>query len=108
MSKKKYSTVPIDIVEEIMSTYKLNRFVNIDVHYNVVFWFDNLYLVTKKSLERDCEGVAQTYNEACIDFIQKLLDKKYNIRINGGYHTDDVRNIIENHNFKEYMDTDKE
>ena len=85
----------VELVDTLMETYHLTRRCEIDIDHKIVIWFDKLEFITKRSLLKSCDGRGETYTEACMDLVKKLHATKYNIRINGGYHTNDVKELVD-------------
>lgn len=68
----------------------------IDKDYNVFIWYHKLSRMKgKKDLLIDVSGRGPTYRDACIDFLNQLLDDNYKLKVDGkGYSTKKIREII--------------
>jgi hypothetical protein len=100
------SIIPMKIIEEIealqCNSIDSKTIIGVDDNYHIYIYFRNIERITKTSLLADLTGRGLTYKDACIDYIYKLLDDNYKIRMNGGYATKKIRDIINQYKFLEY------
>lgn len=97
-----FYNLPMKIVEKIDKSveYIGKKVVGVDKHYRVFFYFTNLARIDASTNNQvDITGRGETYREACIDFLEKCLQEKYNLRVGKGYGTDRIRTVINHANF---------
>lgn len=97
---------PGELFKDIAALYSSNYHIGIDKNKQVFVFIDNLDGLKKKKYLTDLTGRGETYQEACIDYIQKLLDKTICIRYKRKFYaTSKIRKLINKTNFrKKYVD----
>ena len=88
---------PMKLVEKIASAYKTNVSICIDVDYKICIYIHELDRIRKNKYLSNLEGRGFTYKEACIDYLNNILDERYNIRYKKKYYaTTPLRKFIKN------------
>lgn len=102
--------LPMKIVEKISERYNEKIVVGVDKDYMIYVYIPNITRVKNKEYLSDITGRGWTYHEACVSFINKLVNKNYNIRyLNELYATEEIRNIIiKTNNDKSYVFEEEE
>lgn len=72
--------IPMKIIEDISSHYNELILTCIDKDYNVVVHINDIDKIYKKKYLFNLDGRGLTYRDACIDYINNLMDKTYNLR----------------------------
>ena len=93
---------PMLLMERLAEYYKERIIVDVDVDYKICVHINNIDRIYKKKYLSNLEGRGYTYEDACIDYIKNLMDRKYNIRYNSKFYaTNSLRTIVRKSNYKE-------
>lgn len=86
---------PMRLVERIASLFRSKVSVCIDVDYKICVYIPDIDRIRKKKYLSNLEGRGFTYQEACINYLINVLDKRYNLRYKKKYYaTSPIREII--------------
>lgn len=96
---------PGELFKDIASIYSSKCHIGIDKNKQVFVFIEDLDGLKKKKYLTDLTGRGETYQDACIDYIQKLLDRSICIRYKRKFYaTSKIRKLINKTNFrKKYM-----
>lgn len=101
MNKEEYE-VPMKIMEDLASLYSAKIHTVIDIDYKVCVYITNIDRLKRKKYLCNLEGRGYTYRDACINYIQNILDTKYQIRFKKKYYASTpLRKIVKSN--KLYM-----
>lgn len=88
----------VNMINLISNKLSTRIFCGVDVDYNTYVYIDRLDGVTHHSIHFPLCGRGVTYEDACYDYVKKLLDPGINLRFKYGYTegyvTRKVRDII--------------
>jgi hypothetical protein len=95
LNDESFDCTPEKIMIEISCYYKA-RIRNIsDIDGNICVFIDGLDRLKKRRFLSNLEGRGKDYHEACIDYINNLMDKNYLIRYKKKiYATSPLRKIV--------------
>lgn len=95
---------PMFIIEMIANRYDERIISTIDKDYNICIYINNIDKIKKKKYISNLEGRGLTYKDACIDYINNVLNTDYCIRYKKKFYaTTPIRNIV-----KAYMNSIKQ
>lgn len=95
-------TLPGEIFKSIAQLYHSRYHIGIDKNTDVYVFIDNIDGIKKKKYLTDITGRGNTYQEACIDYIKKLLDRSICLRYKRKFYaTRKIRSFINKTEFRE-------
>ena len=93
--------LPMILMEKLSKASKERIVITVDVDYNICIHINNIDRLYKKKYLSNLEGRGLTYRDACINYINNLMDSNYRLRYKSKFYiTTKLRNIIKKSNYK--------
>lgn len=92
--------LPMKLLELCADQYNEKIILTVDIDYKICVYIKNIDRIKRRKYLSNLEGRGSTYHDACVDFINNLMDKKYNIRYKTKFYaTETLRTIIRKSKF---------